>query len=732
MTIPDAIHIMERFRIGAIDIHEPTVRAKVARLIAEFPAAEAHERGIWELGSAFTFAHRITAKECATLGLHRYFAGTHLLLLQLHPQLAEMFGIHGEFPVVYSPYDVLHSAYVQGLTGLMAVLPENRRGIDRTVFGIYAGNASTEAISSRSTPEVRLVHFPQALAGGSTWGDTILRQIAEVLFNTDLYSRHDFVVGDQFYGRRPVLQELKSLTENHRVAGVFGLRKTGKTSLLMQLAAEAPAEQCFVYFDLEGSESARLGDPIPKILKNLAIAIRDAVRARGGWVQALSGWIERIENGLEEATLEGFDESLRAVIGRKKNTNIQLVLVLDEIEHLLPFDLDKLEVGPAQDGIARFFGVLRSLWQSQRENFVFVLVGVTAAAFEYAELYGRSNPLFRVAQPIWLSSLSPDDSADLLRSIGARQGMRWDDQACEAGIQLTGGHPPLLRRLGSEVFAGLSLERRETALIGAPLVNAATAGFRSASQNDVTRMIEHMRKFYGDDFDVLDSLVSSSISVDEAMQLVPGSIDRLARLGLITVQDEFWEPTALLSLVPEFATTHRLNGDARHVDSITLISGGESEFVEFKGSFSVDLGGKGIPETKMEWSCLKAVMGFLNGRGGALLIGVADDRRILGLTEDVQRHGGTTDKFIRRVTALLQDYISAGVSSGCALELEAVFGTEDQVLRIDVPAWSEPVFLSKDHSGGGETGKLYVRNNSQTIGLSGSGLLDYSKHHWKS
>lgn len=731
MTTPQPVHPAERFSVAAIRTRDQTVCAKIAQLVENYPAAVNHRGGLWELGSDFTFAHRITVNECTSHGLHRSLAGTYLTLIQLHPQLTEMFGIRGEFPLVYAPYHDLHSAYVQALAGLNVILPEGRRGIDRTVIGIYAGSATSESVATRSSPELRLVHFPNAPYGGSTWGDTLLSKLAGVLFTTDLYSRQDFVIGDQFYGRRQVLQQLKSLIENQRVCGVFGLRKTGKTSLLMQLAAEAPAEQCFVYFDLEGSESARFGDPIPSMLKALAISIRNALRSRGAWIQALSSWIDRVSDGAEEPTLEGFETVLRSVVSHKKNREVRLVLVLDEIEHLLPADLEKLEVGPEQDRIARFFGVLRSLWQGHKRNFVFVLVGITAAAFEHAELYGRSNPLFRVTEPLWLSSLNSDEGADLLRSIGARQGMKWDEGACDAGIRLTGGHPPLLRKLGSEVFAKLPVERHETAEINASMVNAASDSFRRASQNDVSKMIGHIRKFYGDDFAVLDSLISGEFSVAEAVDLVPGSLDRLSKLGLIRVHGESWEPSALLGLVPEFSAARRRREIRPPLTVPELCAAGESETTEFKGSFSVDLEKRGVPEATIEWECLKAVLGFLNGRGGTLLIGVADDGSVLGLSQDLDRHGGTRDKLIRRINSSLRDYLSAAVHSGCSVRLEDVPGGDGPVMRIDVPQWGEPVFLLTNHKGGGDTGKLYVRNNSQTSALTGAGLIQYTRQHWQ-
>lgn len=338
--------------------------------------------------------------------------------------------------------------------------------------------------------------------------------------------------------------------------------------------------------------------------------------------------------------------------------------------------------------------------------------------------------MFRVTEPIWLSSLDKNEGAELLRSIGARQGMLWDDGACEAGVRLTGGHPPLLRKLGSEVFSELPVERHETAKIDASMVNAVAGSFRRASQNDVSKMIGHIRKFYRDDFTVLDELVSGDLTVSEAMDLVPGSVDRLARLGLIKVRGDEWEPSALLALVPEFAGARRFRDGKPFISVTELCQGGESETTEFKGSFSVDLEARGIPEAKLEWSCLRAILSFLNSQGGTLLIGVADDGKILGVARDIERHGGSRDKLIRRINSALRDYLSPAVHSGCSLSFEDIPESEAPIVRVDVPHWGEPIFLAKDHQGGGDTGTLYVRNNAQTSALTGAGLIQYTRHHW--
>ncbi len=64
------------------------------------------------------------------------------------------------------------------------------------------------------------------------------------------------VYGASFFGRRTLLQSMRDDVFNQRVTGVFGLRKSGKTSILMQLKEELQEDKVVtVLMDLEAFPS---------------------------------------------------------------------------------------------------------------------------------------------------------------------------------------------------------------------------------------------------------------------------------------------------------------------------------------------------------------------------------------------------------------------------------------------------------------------------------------------
>ena len=69
------------------------------------------------------------------------------------------------------------------------------------------------------------------------------------------------------------------------------------------------------------------------------------------------------------------------------------------------------------------------------------------------------------------------------------------------------------------------------------------------------------------------------------------------------------------------------------IDLADLVSGGESDTVEFKSTLRVNLH-TGKNDRNIEQAVLKTLAGFLNAKGGTLVVGVADNGTPLGLESD--------------------------------------------------------------------------------------------------
>lgn len=147
---------------------------------------------------------------------------------------------------------------------------------------------------------------------------------------------------------------------------------------------------------------------------------------------------------------------------------------------------------------------------------------------------------------------------------------------------------------------------------------------------------------------------------------------------------------------------------------LDLIKKGEKRNVEFKSTLRVNLHTKET-DKKIEHSILKTIAGFLNTKGGTLLIGVNDSGEILGIEND---NFSNKDKFNLHFTNLIKQYLGRKYFQFLNFELVKIGNKE--ILKVDCFKSSKSVFLKF-----GENEELYIRTGNQTIRIAGSELVDY-------
>ena len=161
-----------------------------------------------------------------------------------------------------------------------------------------------------------------------------------------------------------------------------------------------------------------------------------------------------------------------------------------------------------------------------------------------------------------------------------------------------------------------------------------------------------------------------------------------------------------------------LAGDVRG-----LIAQGESSTLEFKSSFRWDLRENKLNRA-LEGVILKTVAGYMNGNGGTLLIGVADDGIIVGLDHDYQ----TLKKPDRDgFEQALMTSIAIKLGGDACHAVQTVFHTLDskEVCRVIVAPTRRPVYV-KD----GDAPRLYVRTGVSTRELNVQEAVNYTSERW--
>jgi predicted HTH transcriptional regulator len=145
-----------------------------------------------------------------------------------------------------------------------------------------------------------------------------------------------------------------------------------------------------------------------------------------------------------------------------------------------------------------------------------------------------------------------------------------------------------------------------------------------------------------------------------------------------------------------------------------LIAAGESEIVEYKSTLRKNLH-TGQHDEKIELSALKTIAGFMNAKGGTLIVGVTDAGEALGLAPD---GFPSEDAMALHLVNIVKTRMGNGVMPFIHPKFED-FGLK-KVLSVKCEAGHQPVFV-KD----GQNERFYVRSGPSTAELAPSDQHKY-------
>jgi AAA+ ATPase superfamily predicted ATPase len=269
------------------------------------------------------------------------------------------------------------------------------------------------------------------------------------LSRRDLYRFNYPVYGRRFFGRELDLQRLmRDIDDRHNV-GVFGLRKVGKTSLLMQLRELRP-QDIVVYFDLQGVPSDV--QDCAYIYWAIARKLREEVEKKKPNMPQLEEIVFQLGNQntpqFQKRTPRLFDHDIRVVLTQlQKGLFARIILIIDEVDRLLPAP----GFSPGFRGYPDFFAYLRGASQNSNGRFVTIITAANPALTEQAIWEGRDNPIFQFYHQMFLPPLTHEDCIDMVIKLGRGMGIDYEEESLEGIFQATSGHPYLTRLLCSQI-----------------------------------------------------------------------------------------------------------------------------------------------------------------------------------------------------------------------------------------------------------------------------------------
>ena len=344
----------------------------------------------------------------------------------------------------------------------------------------------------------------------------VLRDVlARFLGSRDLYNSTLPVSGRRFFGRERLLVELTEQIHQGQFLGIYGLRKMGKTSLIYQLRDEKLRGDAVAYSDLQASLSLTVGSCAPlywELERDLYNRLRerqsDAAKIlRLGKIERYSDLPQNLKN-----TALIFAEDIRELLEAIRSNRVQeftkLVIVLDELERILPL-AGQLGI----DGYVEFFGLLRGLAQIERYRGLLssVVVAANAAISERAYWDGRENPVFALYKPVFLQAFSRDVCVEMIRKLGKGMSVYWNDDAIDTVYAETGGHPFLTRALCGQLTRH-HVTRPLTVTVD--MVNAQILPFIRDEGDKLQQIVELLHSHFPDEEMFLEKIATDESPPD--------------------------------------------------------------------------------------------------------------------------------------------------------------------------------------------------------------------------
>lgn len=444
---------------------------------------------------------------------------TQLFVFMLKPEqyLSEAFGLDKEILLAYTPYETLQPRAIQAVNMLFESFPFKNRVDTLNCFLIspdsevlnYAGITNFTDEQSRSI--VPFVYSQLISNSSDSW--YVRNTLRKNFYDVDLFG-YTLPLRDEtsFFGRQQIVARYIDAIKRCENRGIFGVRKSGKTSLLFKIDRIIRDQRLgYVFFYDCKSPSYR----------------------KMHWNELLGAICDNIAKRLNIKIRKEYDEtniikSFRYVMKTASDMNKKIVIMFDEIEYISfksPMDIH---------WHTEFVDFWQTIWsvQSLHRNLVFILSGVNPSVSETDTIDGIQNPLFGIVQAEYLQGLSPEDARTMIHTLGKRMGLNFNYEAITLLYNQYNGHPMLLRLACSYINRQFENENRPITI-----TKETVAGIQEGIDIELAYYFKHVvseiQQFYPEEYEMFEMLASGQTSDFVELSQITEYTKHLYNYGLV-------------------------------------------------------------------------------------------------------------------------------------------------------------------------------------------------------
>lgn len=420
-----------------------------------------------------------------------------VVFLKPTSSIIEKFNIKREVIVVFSNYPIFEPRSFDAIDKVRAIYQRLRF---EEVCSIMISNDND--IESRVQDFLKSKHESQIIVPFSykeirKKGEQpyfIENRFRKYFYARDLFAYRSALQKDlYFFGRKDIIHTIVNRHLSGENTGVFGLRKTGKTSILYGVQRT---------LDLKNKTS-------------LFIDCQDTSISEKRWFEVLF-WIIRELYGkysIEfDREVEDYNKAFASerfsqdISNFSERMNSSVLLLFDEVEKITPGISDNYEWRDGKDFVF-FWRTIRANLQKNPGTFSYVLASTNPRAVEESYFNDIENPIFAQTDNYYISQFEISDTKDMVTKLGGYMGLKFDEEIFTYLTRDYGGHPFLIRHVCSTINEIAPRER--PVKIDRLFYEKAKNKFETEIDrgHSYSKMIlEVLEKYYPDEYVMLESL----------------------------------------------------------------------------------------------------------------------------------------------------------------------------------------------------------------------------------
>jgi hypothetical protein len=416
-------------------------------------------------------------------------------LLKPTAKYQELFNIEREIIVVFSDYNDFEPRTLDAFDYVINQYQELR--IEKVCSVLISKDENIEAKIRdllKSDPEYQIIvpfYFKEITENSDPY--FVRNRFQEHFYSRDLFAFQSPLKKDlYFFGRTDLVHKLVNRHRSSENSGLFGLRKTGKTSIIFGIRRVIEANSGVSVF----------------------IDCQNPSFHRKRWFAALRYVIEELKSQNEVSVAVGdeskysedhastaFEKDLIKIYKRLKKKTI--LIIFDEIEQITP-EISASEHWKTGSDFIFFWQALRSIFQKHDQLFTYLIAGTNPKCIEIDRMNGVDNPIFSQLPYEYIPSFDVPQTREMVRKLGRIMGLQFDETIYGRLTDDFGGHPFLIRNVCSAINKLVSEER--PVRIDKSTYELGVQRFNELYSNYIEMILTVLKEYYNDEYEMLKYL----------------------------------------------------------------------------------------------------------------------------------------------------------------------------------------------------------------------------------